>query len=220
MVIGVGGNNTAAVVEDLQTMDLSAFQAVLSVSPYYNKPSQEGIYQHYLAISNASSIPVIIYNVPGRTSSNIAPETVVRLATSSENIIGVKEAAGDIVQAMRLIKSVPNDFLVISGDDMIALPMTLAGGSGVISVLGQAYPKEFSEMIRLGLQKNTEEAFQIHYQMMEVVELIFEEGNPVGIKALLMVLEDVRTNLHVRLPLVSATNGLLEKLKKFAHAFC
>jgi 4-hydroxy-tetrahydrodipicolinate synthase len=220
LVLGLGGNNTASVVEDLQTLDLSDFDAVLSVSPYYNKPSQEGIYQHYVALSNASPRPLIIYNVPGRTSSNITPETVVRLATSCENIIGVKEAAGDLVQAMKLINSVPNGFLVISGDDMIALPMTLAGGSGVISVLGQAYPKEFSEMIRLGLQKNAEYAFQIHYQLMQVIDLIFEEGNPVGIKALLLLLEDVKITIQVRLPLVSASNSLLQKLQKFTHAFC
>tara|TARA_B100000809_G_scaffold252094_1_gene286401 strand:+ start:29989 stop:30876 length:888 start_codon:yes stop_codon:yes gene_type:complete len=220
LVLGVGGNNTAAVVEDLQTLDLSAYEAVLSVSPYYNKPSQEGIYQHYVAVSEASPVPVILYNVPGRTSSNITPETVVRLATSCDNIIGVKEAAGDLVQAMKLINSVPDGFLVISGDDMIALPMTLAGGSGVISVLGQAYPKEFSEMIRLGLQKNTEAAFQTHYQMMGVVDLIFEEGNPVGIKALMMLLADVKTTIQVRLPLVSASDVLLQKLEKFTHAFC
>lgn len=220
LVLGLGGNNTALVANDLKTLDLSLFDAVLSVSPYYNKPSQEGIYQHYVALSEASPLPLIIYNVPGRTSSNIAPETVVRLAKSCQNIIGVKEAAGDLVQAMKLIQLVPNDFLVISGDDMIALPMTLAGGSGVISVLGQAYPKDFSEMIRLGLEKSTSKAYEIQYQMMDVVDLIFEEGNPVGIKALLAVLGDVKASMSVRLPLVSATESLQEKLKKFAHAFC
>lgn len=220
LVLGVGGNNTSTVVSDLKTLDLSKFDAILSVSPYYNKPSQEGIYQHYVAVSEASPIPVIIYNVPGRTSSNIEPTTVVRLAESCNNIIGVKEAAGDIVQAMKLIQTVPNNFLVISGDDMIALPMTIAGGSGVISVLGQAYPKEFSEMIRLGLSKSVVEAYQLHYQMMDVVDLIFEEGNPVGIKALLSVLDDIDTSVNVRLPLVSATENLQEKLKQFSHSFC
>ncbi|MDG1805744.1 4-hydroxy-tetrahydrodipicolinate synthase [Flavicella sp.] len=219
LVLGVGGNNTATVVSDLKTLDLSKFDAVLSVSPYYNKPSQEGIFQHYVAVADASPVPVIIYNVPGRTSSNIEPATVSRLAETCKNIIGVKEAAGDMVQAMKLIQTVPNDFLVISGDDMIALPMTLAGGAGVISVLGQAYPKEFSDMIRLGLEKSSEAAFQIQYQMMDVVDLIFEEGNPVGIKALLSVLEDVETSMEVRLPLVAATESLQEKLKQFAHAF-
>ena len=219
LVLGVGGNNTAAVVSDLKTLDLSKFEAVLSISPYYNKPSQEGIYQHYVAVSEASPIPVIIYNVPGRTSSNIEPTTVARLAVSCKNIIGVKEAAGDMVQAMKLIQIVPNDFLVISGDDMVALPMTLAGGAGVISVLGQAYPKEFSDMIRLGLEKSSDAAFQIQYQMMDVVDMIFEEGNPVGIKALLSVLEDVDTSMEVRLPLVVATENLQNKLRQFVHAF-
>lgn len=219
LVLGVGGNNTATVVSDLKTLDLSKFDAVLSVSPYYNKPSQEGVFQHYVAVAAASPVPVIIYNVPGRTSSNIEPATVSRLAESCENIIGVKEAAGDMAQAMKLIQTVPIDFLVISGDDMIALPMTLAGGAGVISVLGQAYPKEFSDMIRLGLEKSSEAAFQIQYQMMDVVDLIFEEGNPVGIKALLSVLQDVETSMEVRLPLVAATESLQEKLKQFAHAF-
>ena len=220
LVIGVGGNNTASVVEDLKTLDLGGFDAVLSVSPYYNKPSQEGIYQHYKEISKASPLPIIIYNVPGRTSSNIDPKTVLRLANACENIIGVKEAAGDLVQAMKLIQVLPTNFLVISGDDMIALPMTLAGGSGVISVLGQAYPKEFSEMIRLGLRKSAAKAFEIQYQLMDVVELIFEEGNPVGIKALLAILEDVNISFEVRLPLVSASQSLREKLNKFIDVFC
>lgn len=219
LVLGVGGNNTATVVSDLKTLDLCKFDAVLSVSPYYNKPSQEGIFQHYVAVADASPVPIVIYNVPGRTSSNIEPATVSRLAETCKNIIGVKEAAGDMVQAMKLIQMVPNDFLVISGDDMIALPMTLAGGAGVISVLGQAYPKEFSDMIRLGLEKSSEAAFQIQYQMMDVVDLIFEEGNPVGIKALLSVLEDVDMSMEVRLPLVAATENLQDKLKQFAHAF-
>ena len=220
LVLGLGGNNTAAVANELRTLDLSSFDAILSVSPYYSKPSQEGIYQHYVALSEACPLPLIIYNVPGRTSSNITPETVLRLADSCKNIIGVKEAAGDLVQAMKLIQLLPNDFLVISGDDMIALPMTLAGGSGVISVLGQAYPKEYSEMIRLGLEKSANKAYNIQYELMDVVDLIFEEGNPVGIKALLAVLGDVTISIDVRLPLVSASKNLQEKLRKFAHALC
>ncbi|MGB2128323.1 MAG: 4-hydroxy-tetrahydrodipicolinate synthase [Flavicella sp.] len=215
LVLGVGGNNTSTVVEALKNSDFSAFDAILSVSPYYNKPSQEGIYQHFMAIADASPLPVIIYNVPGRTSSNIEPETVVRLAKSHKNFIGVKEAAGDIVQAMKLLKEVPENFLVMSGDDMIALPMTLAGGAGVISVLGQAYPKEFSNMIRRGLQKKSEEAYQMHYKLMEVIELIFEEGNPVGIKALLSLVNSNLSSENVRLPLVSATKFLEDKLKSF-----
>ena len=144
LVLGVGGNNTLKVVEELRTRDLSAFEAILSVSPYYNKPSQEGIYQHFKAVSEASPIPVILYNVPGRTSSNMLPSTVIRLANDFENVVAIKEAAGDLVQAMQLIKDKPKDFLVISGDDMIALPIVLAGGAGVISVIGQGFPKEFS----------------------------------------------------------------------------
>jgi 4-hydroxy-tetrahydrodipicolinate synthase len=182
LVIGVGGNDTRRIVEELKTRDLSAFVAILSVSPFYNKPTQEGIYQHFKAISEASPIPVIIYNVPGRTSSNMLPKTVLRLANDFENIVAIKEAAGDMVQAMQIIKNKPSDFLVISGDDMIALPMVLAGGAGVISVIGQGFPKEFSEMIRLGLNRKVDDAFKIQYLLSDCVDMIFEQGNPAGIK--------------------------------------
>ena len=164
LVLGVGGNNTMKVVEELQTRDFTGFSAILSVSPYYNKPTQEGIYQHFKMIAQASPLPIILYNVPGRTASNMLPSTVIRLANDFNNIIAIKEAAGDIVQAMKLIQHKPNDFLVISGDDMITLPMVLAGGAGVISVIGEGFPKEFSEMVRLGLQRKVDEAFQLHYQ--------------------------------------------------------
>ncbi len=218
LVLGVGGNNTATVVEQLEALDLSNYDAVLSVSPYYNKPSQEGIFQHFKAVAKASPKPVIIYNVPGRTGSNIEPETVVRLSQDA-NIIGIKEAAGDIVQAMKLIQQVSKDFLIISGDDMIGLAMTLAGGAGVISVLGQAYPKEFSEMIRLGLKGDAKKSYEHHYKFMEVVDLIFEEGNPTGIKALLTELKVTENSNQVRLPLVEATEKLQEKLKIFVSNF-
>ena len=148
LILGVGGNNTSAVVKDLQQLDLSSFDAVLSVSPYYNKPTQEGLYQHFKAIAEASPKPIILYNVPGRTAKNMNPETIIRLATDFSNITGVKEAAGDMDQALRLIQNKPNDFLVISGDDMMALPMALTGSSGVISVIGQGLPRDFSDMIR------------------------------------------------------------------------
>ena len=164
LVLGLGGNHTQAVIEELKTTNVSAFTAILSVSPYYNKPSQEGIYQHFAAISEVSEKPIIIYNVPGRTASNIQPETVKRLATDFGNIVAIKEAAGDIVQAMNLIAMCPKNFLVISGDDMITLPMVLAGGAGVISVTGEGFPKEFSEMVKLGLNKKAEEAYKIHYK--------------------------------------------------------
>jgi 4-hydroxy-tetrahydrodipicolinate synthase len=217
LVLGVGGNDTATLVDQLKTIDLSEFDAILSVSPYYNKPSQEGLYQHFKAVVEASSKPVILYNVPGRTASNMLPETIVRLANDFDNIIGVKEAAGDLVQAMKIIQDAPNDFLVISGDDMIALPMTLAGGAGVISVIGEGLPKEFSEMIRLGLEGKAKEAFNFHYKIANAVDLIFEEGNPVGIKALFNKLNLCEPN--VRLPLVNATNELQNKINDFMDHF-
>ncbi|NQY30795.1 MAG: 4-hydroxy-tetrahydrodipicolinate synthase [Flavobacteriaceae bacterium] len=217
LVLGVGGNNTAAVVAELKTTNLADFDAVLSVSPYYNKPSQEGIYQHFKAVSEASSKPVILYNVPGRTASNMLPETIVRLANDFDNIIAVKEAAGDLVQAMKIIQHKPKDFLVISGDDMLALPMTLAGGSGVVSVIGQGLPKEFSEMIRLGLNGDTKAAYELHYKIADSIDFIFEEGNPVGIKALFYKLG--LCGLDVRLPLIAASEELQKEINNFADNF-
>lgn len=213
LVLGVGGNNTAKVVEELKTRDLSAFTAILSVSPYYNKPTQEGIYQHFKAVAEASSIPVILYNVPGRTSSNMLPATVVRLANEFANVVAIKEAAGDIVQAMQLIKDAPKDFLVISGDDMIALPMVLAGGAGVISVIGQGFPKEFSEMIRLGLNRKVDEAFKTQYLLAESIDMIFEQGNPAGIKEIFSILG--LTENTVRLPLVTVNEDLSSRIANF-----
>jgi 4-hydroxy-tetrahydrodipicolinate synthase len=213
LVLGVGGNNTLNVVEELRTRDLSAFLAILSVSPYYNKPSQEGIYQHFKAVSEASPIPVILYNVPGRTSSNMLPSTVLRLANDFENIVAIKEAAGDLVQAMQLIKNKPKDFLVISGDDMIALPVVLAGGAGVISVIGQGFPKEFSEMIRLGLNRKVDDAYKLHYLLTDCIDMIFEQGNPAGIKEVFRIL-GITENV-VRLPLVSVDEFLANRLDSF-----
>jgi 4-hydroxy-tetrahydrodipicolinate synthase len=213
LVIGIGGNNTMAVINEIKTTDLSPFSAILSVSPYYNKPTQEGIYQHFKAISEASPKPVIIYNVPGRTGKNIEPTTVLRLANDFKNIVAVKEAAGDLVQAMRIIKNKPTDFMVISGDDLIALPMTLAGGSGVISVIGQGLPKDFSEMIQLGLKNDVIEANRLHYKIMDSIDYIFEECNPAGIKALLEKVNICSSN--VRLPLVNATEILHQKINNF-----
>lgn len=213
LVLGVGGNNTLKVVQELKTRDLSAFVAILSVSPYYNRPTQEGIYQHFKAISEASPIPVILYNVPGRTASNMLPSTVIRLANDFKNIVAIKEAAGDIVQAMQMIKNKPKDFLVISGDDMIALPMVLAGGAGVISVIGQGFPKEFSEMIRLGLNKKVDEAFKWQYQLSDCIEMIFEQGNPAGIKEVFKILG--KSENVVRLPLVTVDESLSNRLNTF-----
>jgi 4-hydroxy-tetrahydrodipicolinate synthase len=217
LVLGIGGNNTAAVISELKETDLDAFTAVLSVCPYYNKPTQEGVYQHFKMVSNASSIPIIVYNVPSRTGTNILPETIVRLATDFKNIVAVKEAAGDIVQAMRIIQHAPKDFLVISGDDMIALSMVMAGGSGVISVIGQGFPRSFSSMISEGLKGNSVAANLLHYKLMDSIDLIFEEGNPCGIKALLK--KQGICNEHVRLPLVAASYDLQEKINTFVDNY-
>ncbi len=216
LVLGIGGNNTAKVSEEVKSTDLSAFDAVLSVSPYYNKPSQEGIFQHYKAVAAASPKPIIMYNVPGRTGSNMLPETVKRLA-QVDNIIGIKEAAGDIVQAMKIIDAVPEGFLVISGDDMITLPMVLAGGHGVISVIAQGLPAEFSKMVKLGLERKVDEAYKLHYKVAPSIDLIFAEGNPVGIKALLKKRGIVKNNL--RLPLVASTENLSTKIDDFIDNF-
>ena len=213
LVLGVGGNNTMKVVEELKTRDLSSFVAVLSVSPYYNKPTQEGIYQHFKAVAEASPIPVILYNVPGRTASNMLPSTVLRLANDFKNVVAIKEAAGDIVQAMQLLKNKPKDFLVISGDDMIALPMVLAGGSGVISVIGQGFPKEFSEMIRLGLNRKVDEAFKTQYVLDDCIDMIFEQGNPAGIKQVFLSL-GIAENV-VRLPLIKVDESLAGRIDQF-----
>lgn len=217
LVLGVGGNNTAEVVKELQERDFSDFEAILSISPYYNKPTQEGIYQHFKAMSEASPIPIILYNVPSRTGVNMAPTIVLRLANDFKNIVAVKEAAGDMIQALRLIKDKPKDFLVLSGDDMIALPMVLAGASGVISVLGQAFPKEFSEMIRLGLNRKVDDAFKIHYQFADCIDMIFEQGNPTGIKQVFKSLG--LADSIVRLPLVKADQSLENSINEFVKKF-
>lgn len=213
LVLGVGGNNTQEVVNELKSRDLSSFSAILSVSPYYNKPTQEGIYQHFKMIAQNSPIPIILYNVPGRTASNMLPSTVIRLANEFRNIVGIKEAAGDIVQAMKLIQNKPEGFLVISGDDMITLPMVLAGGSGVISVIGESFPKEFSEMVRLGLQGKVQQAYELHYQLADSIDMIFEQGNPAGIKEVFKHLQ-ISENT-VRLPLVNVNQDLSDRLKSF-----
>lgn len=217
LVLGIGGNNTRSVINEVKQRDLSAFMAILSVSPYYNKPSQEGIYQHFDSIAKSSPLPIIIYNVPGRTSSNILPETVIRLANDHSNIIAIKEAAGDIVQAMRLIDGCPNNFLVISGDDMITLPMVLAGGAGVISVIGEGFPKEFSKMVRLALNKKVDEAYEIHYKLAPAIDHIFEEGNPAGIKAVFKKMGICGDT--VRLPLVGISNVLRKKIDDYIDSF-
>lgn len=215
LVLGVGGNNTHKVVEELKSRDFSAFDAILSVSPYYNKPTQEGIYQHFKAVAEASPIPVILYNVPGRTASNMLPSTVIRLANDFQNIVGIKEAAGDIVQAMKLIQNKPKDFLVISGDDMITLPMVLAGGAGVISVIAEGFPKMFSDMVRLGLNKRVDEAYKLHYLLADSIDMIFEQGNPAGIKEIFKSLGLAENT--VRLPLVNVDENLSNRIQLFVE---
>ena len=198
------------VVEELKSRDLSQFVAILSVCPYYNKPTQEGIYQHFKAVAEASPIPVILYNVPGRTVVNMLPSTVIRLANDFQNIVAIKEAAGDIVQAMKLIQNKPKDFLVISGDDMVTLPMVLAGGSGVISVIGEGFPRQFSDMVRLGLAGKVEEAYELHYLIADSIDMIFEQGNPAGVKEIFKSLG--LSENTVRLPLVNVDEDLANRL--------
>lgn len=217
VVLGIGGNNTAEIIHAIETADLSKITAILSVSPYYNKPSQQGIYAHYRAISDASPLPIILYNVPGRTSSNITAETTLRLANDFENIVAVKEASGNMAQIMHIIKHRPKDFLVISGDDMITLPIIASGGDGVISVIANAWPKDFAEMTRQALKGNMAEARKLHYKLTDITDLIFADGNPGGIKAALEIMDICQNNL--RLPLVPVNkkvySALQEEIKKY-----
>lgn len=217
LVLGIGGNNTMQVIEEIKTTNLYGIDAILSVSPYYTKPTQEGIYQHFKAISEASPIPVILYNVPGRTSKNMEPETTLRLAKDFKNIIGIKEAGNNIMQYYKLLKNKLDDFLIISGDDDLALGVVLAGGAGVISVIGQAFPKDFSNMIRLGLKGESVEAFKLHYKLMDVIGYIFEENNPAGIKAVFKALN--LCDDMVRLPLVPASKELQTKIIDFVNQY-
>lgn len=211
LVIGIGGNNTAAVIEELKTTDLSPFVAVLSVAPYYSKPTQEGLYQHFKAVAEASSIPVILYNVPGRTAKNMEPDTSLRLARDIDNIVAIKEAGNSPEQYKALIQNKPKDFMVISGDDDLVCDVVLSGGSGVISVIGQALPALFSNMIHKGISGDEQAAKALEKSAMPLIGLIFEENNPAGIKA---VLEQLGLcNDTVRLPLVTATEGLKLKIK-------
>jgi len=217
LVLGIGGNNTAKVIDEINNTNLSDFAAILSVAPYYSKPTQEGLYQHFKAISKACPIPIIVYNVPGRTAKNMLPETTLRLAMDFDNIVAVKEAGNNQQQYLELLRDKPKDFLVISGDDDLALGATLAGGSGVISVLGQAFPKDFSRMIQLGIEGKAAEAYQIHKKFMEITKLIFKENNPAGIKAVLEQLNLCKDT--VRLPLVPATNDLKNLINNYIKQY-
>lgn len=212
LVLGIGGNNTAAVIEEIKSTDLSDFAGILSVSPYYSKPTQEGMYQHFKAVAEACPIPVILYNVPGRTAKNMEPSTTLRLARDFENVVAVKEAGNNVQQYLELLRDKPEDFSVISGDDDLALGIVLAGGAGVISVIGQGLPKPFCEMIQLGLEGKAKEAYKIHFKLMKMIDLIFAENNPAGIKAVLKALN--LCSDKVRLPLVEATEELQAQIKE------
>jgi 4-hydroxy-tetrahydrodipicolinate synthase len=212
LVLGMGGNNTMGVVEEIKSTDLTPFKAILSVVPYYNKPSQEGIYQHYSVIAKASPVPVILYNVPGRTGVNMAPETTLRLAKEFSNIIGVKEASGNIQQMDEIIKNKPADFMVISGDDGITFPLLTLGAIGVISVIGNAFPKEFSKMVRLALEGDYERALAIHHRFTELFKLLFVDGNPAGVKCVLNAMGFIENEL--RLPLVPTRLTTYERIRQ------
>lgn len=211
LMVGVGGNCTHDVVKTLRTWDLRGYDAVLSVNPYYNKPNQEGLYQHFKAIAEASPLPVMLYNIPGRTGVNMAPETIARLATDCDNIIGVKEASGNLEQMEQIKALTPSDFLLISGDDGLTVEVVKRGGVGVISVLANAYPAETKEVVSLALDGNTEEAEQKLRALDGIISSLFEEGNPVGVKTALY-LKGVCTNT-MRLPLVPGSEALQAKLK-------
>jgi 4-hydroxy-tetrahydrodipicolinate synthase len=210
LVAGIAGNNTHEVVNEIKAFNIAGYDAILSASPAYNKPAQEGIYQHYKAIAEASSLPVILYNVPGRTGSNIAAETTVRLAHDFKNIIGIKEASGNFDQMNQIMRDKPDNFLLISGDDPIALPMIALGGVGVISVVGNALPRQCSDMVRLCLRGDFKSAQKGHSALIDFTRLMFAEGNPAGVKTALKYLgicSDV-----VRLPLVQVSSKLAEKI--------
>jgi 4-hydroxy-tetrahydrodipicolinate synthase len=211
VVVGIGGNNTEEVVDAIHQTDFAAIDAILSVSPYYNKPSQQGLYLHFKAIANVSPVPVIIYNVPGRTGSNITAETTIKLSSDCKSIIATKEASGNLAQVMQIINNKPKGFQVISGDDALALPIIALGGTGVISVAANAYPKEISDMVNYALKGDLSKACPLHYKLLDIINAMFEEGNPAGIKALLEIQKIAPNNF--RLPLTSVSEKLYSKLQ-------
>ena len=211
IVLGIGGNNTLALVEEMKNTDFAGVDAVLSVSPAYNKPTQEGIYQHYKMIAEACPLPIILYNVPGRTASNMAADTTMRLANDFENIVAVKEASGNMDQIMNIIKNKPSDFVVLSGDDGLTLPMIHMGAEGVISVIGQSHPKQYSDMVSFGMSGNKKIANQLHYSLYDYYGPLYAEGNPTGVKACLELLGICKS--VVRPPLVGASDAIKNKLK-------
>lgn len=210
LVLGIGGNNTLDIKIQIEETDLSEFDAVLSVSPYYNKPNQEGLYQHYKMLAETGK-PIIIYNVPGRTGQNVEASTTLRLAKEFPNLFMIKEAAPNILQYFDILRQKPDNFSLVSGDDEFTLPVTLAGGDGVISVIGQGYPKEFSTMVQLAFEGKVKEAYEVHNKLVEITRLIFAEGNPCGIKTILAEKGIIKN--YLRLPLVAASEGLQAKIK-------
>lgn len=212
LVVGIGGNNTQEITDCIRKSDLTNVDALLSVSPYYNKPNQKGIFMHYKAVAASSPVPVILYNVPSRTGSNMTAETCLELAAACDNIIGIKEASGDFNQIMKILRGKPSDFLVISGDDMNALPIVACGGAGVISVLANAFPAAWSEMINHALKSNLKSARDIQYKYVEMIELLFADGSPAGVKAMLSTMG--LCNNILRLPLVPVNKNLQARIQK------
>jgi 4-hydroxy-tetrahydrodipicolinate synthase len=217
LVLGIGGNNTAEVITAIAKTDLNPFEAILSVAPYYNKPNQEGYYQHYKAISKSTKKDIILYNVPGRTGSNVTWETQVRIAKDFKNIVATKEASGNIEQIMKVIKNKPKGFMVISGDDNLTLPVIAAGGEGVISVVAQAFPRDYSEMVRLCLKGNFPEAQKLHYGLIDITDQLFADGNPGGVKYALSLMNKCQP--YVRLPLSEPSEKVKDALKKLIKAY-
>lgn len=217
LVLGIGGNNTQEVVNSIKHTDLKNFEAVLSVAPYYNKPNQEGYYQHYKAVSQATKKDIILYNVPGRTGSNVTWETQIRIAKDFKNVVATKEASGNMEQIMKVIKNKPKDFMVISGDDNLTLPIIAAGGDGVISVVANAFPKDYSEMVRLSLKHKFTEAQKLHYKLVDITDQLFADGNPGGIKYALSLLK--KCEPYVRLPLCEPNAKVKETLQKLVKSY-
>ena len=212
LVVGIGGNNTQEIINSIKQANLKGVDGILSVAPYYNKPTQKGLFQHFKAIATCSSLPVIIYNVPGRTSCNISADTCLELAHECENIVAVKEASGDMTQIMKIIKGKPENFNVISGDDMLTIPVIAAGGTGVISVLGNAFPEVCSEIVTNALKSNFKAARELQFRFIEMTELLFVEGNPAGVKAMLNIMNLCSNTL--RLPLVPVSRTTFTRIQK------
>ncbi|HEX2921936.1 MAG TPA: 4-hydroxy-tetrahydrodipicolinate synthase [Bacteroidales bacterium] len=212
LVVGIGGNNTQEIIDFVRQSDLTGVDGILSVAPYYNKPGQRGLYQHFKAFANCCSLPILLYNIPGRTGCNLTADTCLELARECENIVGIKEASGDITQIMKIIKGKPDDFIVTSGDDMMIMPVVAAGGAGVISVLANAYPAQTSEIVNMSLKQNFKAARDTQFRFIEMIELLFAEGNPSGIKAVCSQMSLCHNTL--RLPLVPVSKPVMDRIQK------